>query len=225
MWDETLARWDRALGFDWMAAMRLVDSSPVATYVLMIAYGSLIPQIIVVVCALGFLRRLPQLRTVMLAAMLCGAISIFISAFMPAVAYGVFLDIQPTDFQHVSPWAGFVKMEDFNSLRDGTIPKLDFVSMHGIITFPSYHAGLSAVTCWGFWATGRAHLRVPGITLAVLTIVSTPIDGGHYLVDVLAGIAIAAACVVVARRAICWKPRFDLLTAWPSRRLREASAR
>ena len=31
-------------------------------------------------------------------------------------------------------------------------------------------------------------------------IMSTPIDGGHYFIDVFAGIAIAVICLIVARR-------------------------
>ncbi len=224
LWDPTLAKWDRSLGFDWLAMMRLVDRSPLAVAILHFAYGSLIPQIIVVVCALGFQRRLFELRTVMLAAMLCGCVSIFISAFMPGVAYGVYLGIKPGDFEHVFPYAGFIKMADFNSLRGGTIPELDFVKMQGIITFPSYHAGLSAITFYGFWAARWLPLRVAGMILAALTIVSTPVDGGHYLVDVIAGIAIAACCIAIARRAVCWKPDWPWLRALPSRRLRAVSA-
>ena len=225
LWDATFERWDRALGFDWMAAMRLVDRSPAAVTALFLAYSSLIPQIIAVVCALGFMRKLASLRTVMLAAMLCGSVSIFISIFMPAVAYGVFKGVTADTFEHVSPWAGFIKMDHFNSLRDGTIPEFDLVNMQGLITFPSYHAGLSAITLWGFWATRKLWLQVPGMTLAFLTIVSTPIDGGHYVVDVLAGIAIAIACLFAANRAIRWSPAFDGLTASPFRRSRVASAR
>jgi membrane-associated phospholipid phosphatase len=224
LWDPTLASWDLALGFDWMAVMRLVDQSVAATLVLSFAYGSLIPQIIVVVCALGFQRRLAELRTVMLAAMLCGSICILISAFMPAVAYGVYLDVHRSDFHHVFPWAGFIKMHDFDSLRAGTIPQLDFVAMQGIITFPSYHAGLSAITFWGFCKSRKNWLRIPGATLATLTILSTPIDGGHYLVDVIAGIVIAALCIAFASRAIYFRPDLATLKALPFRRSREAFA-
>lgn len=225
LWDDTFVRWDKALGFDWMAAMELVDESPLAVDILFVAYGSLIPQIVFVVCALGFMQKLADLRTVMLAAMLCGSVCIVFSAFMPAVAYPIHYGITPTSFDNVVPWAGFIKLGDFMKLRDGTIAHLDFASMQGLITFPSYHAGLSAVTFWGFWRTGKAWLQVPGMTLAFLTIVSTPIDGGHYLVDVIAGIAVTIACLFAARRMIRWHPALPAITAWPSRRSRAASAR
>jgi membrane-associated phospholipid phosphatase len=225
LWDATLAGWDRSLGFDWMAAMRLVDRSALLTAVLAFAYASLIPQIVVVVCGLGFKGRITQLRTVILAAMLCGSICIFISAFTPAVAYGVFLHVHPGDFQRVFPWAGFVQIPDFEALRAGTIAKLDFAAMQGIITFPSYHAGLSTITFWGFIETRSKWLRIPGAALATLTIIATPIDGGHYFVDVIAGMAIGAACLAAARRAIHFNPSSRAITALPFRRSREAFAR
>lgn len=223
LWDDTFVRWDQAIGFDWMAAMQLVDSSKIAVAVLFFAYASLIPQIVLVVCALGFLQKLEELRTTMLGAMLCGSVCIFISAFMPAVAYPIHYGITPDTFENVTPWAGFIKLGDFMSLRDGTIARFDFASMQGLITFPSYHAGLSAVTFWGFYQTRVNWFRIPGMTLAFLTIVSTPIDGGHYLVDVLAGVAISMLALPVARRMIRWNPSFESLTASPSRRSHAAS--
>ncbi len=48
------------------------------------------------------------------------------------------------------------------ALRDGTMSALDLTKMEGIITFPSYHAGLSAVTLWGFWAERRRWLKLTG---------------------------------------------------------------
>jgi membrane-associated phospholipid phosphatase len=225
LWDDAFVRWDEALGFDWMSTMRLVDTSPTASFVLFVAYGSLIPQIVFVVCALGFLSKLADLRTVMLAAMLCGGVCILISAFMPAVAYPIHYGITKTTFEHAVPWAGFIKLGDFMSLRDGTIARLDFANMQGLITFPSYHAGLSAVTFWGFYRTRLNWLRLPGMTLAFLTIISTPVFGGHYLVDVIAGVVLAAFCLLAARRMIRWDPSLDWLRASPSRRSRAASAR
>lgn len=224
LWDAQLAAADRALGFDWLATLRWLDRRPLPTAILHVAYGSLIPQIVVLVCALGFLRREAALRTVMLGAILTGGVSIVVSGLMPALSYPALLDVSGANFRHVNPWGGTVHLADVAALRGGTMARLDLAAMQGIITFPSYHAGLSAVTLWGFLATGRRWLAVPGGILATLTIVATPVDGGHYLVDVLAGLAIAAACLWIARRAIRWQPGWAL-RASPSRHSRAASAR
>lgn len=222
LWDARLASWDRALGFDWLGYLHWVDRSPALTALLNLSYGSLIPQIIVLVLALGFTLRVAELRTVMLAAMLSGTICILISAFFPAISYPAYLGIGASDFRNVNPWGGHVHMADLKALRDGTFTELRLSAMKGIITFPSYHAGLSLVSLWGFWASRMAWLRWPGMALAALTIAATPVDGGHYLVDVLAGMAIAAVSVAAAVRAVRRTPALPRLTAWPSRRSREA---
>lgn len=217
LWDPQLARWDHALGFDWLSYVRWVDRSPALTELLHLSYGSLIPQVIVLILALGFTMRLAALRTVMLAAILCGTICILVSARFPAISNPAFLGITARDFHHVDPRGGYIHLADVMSLRAGTFTELRLSTMQGIITFPSYHAGLSLVTLWGFWASRMAWVRWPGMLLAALTIVATPVDGGHYLVDVLAGLAIAAVSIVIAYRAVRWMPAWPRLTASPSR--------
>ena len=224
LWDETFSRWDRAIGFDWLAYVRLIDSSAVAVTTLRIAYGSLIPQMIAVVLILGFSERTDALRATMLAAMVSGTITVLLSPLFPAVSNFVYLGVSAADFRHVNPSAGFIHMAHFNALRDGSLTAIGMSDMQGIITFPSYHAALAAVTCWGFWQSKVAAVRWAGCGIAVLTIVATPVDGGHYLVDLIAGIAVAVASMALANRAIYW--RFPVpVTASPFRRSRGAFAR
>ena len=225
LWDARLAAWDRALGFNWLAYVHWVDRSPSLTGLLHVAYGSMIPQIIVLLLALGFAVRLAELRTVMLAAIVCGTLCVLVSAFFPAVSNPAFLGISGKDFHHVDPWGGYVHLADLRALRDGTFAEIRLTEMKGIITFPSFHAGLSLVTLWGFWASRLAWLRWPGLTLAALTIAATPVDGGHYLVDVLAGMAIAAVSIAAAVRAVRWAPALPRFTASPSRQSHAASGR
>jgi membrane-associated phospholipid phosphatase len=60
-------------------------------------------------------------------------------------------------------------------------------------------------------------LRWLGGGWAVLTIASTPAGGGHYLVDVIAGIALALAALALARRAIFWNAAAALRLDAPRR--------
>lgn len=223
LWDSTFTAWDRALGLDWLVFVRAVDQHGWLVTALRLAYASLIPQIVMLVLVLGFTGRLEKLRGVMLGAILCGTVCVLASPFFPAVSNYVALGLTSADFRHVDPWAGYIHLADFNGLRDGTMGILDLAKMQGIITFPSYHAGLSAVTLWGFWTSGVRWLKWTGPIVALGTIVATPVDGGHYFVDVLAGIAIAVVSIVVACRAVRWTPARPRLTASPFRRSHAAS--
>jgi len=68
----------------------------------------------------------------------------------------------------------------------------------GIVCFPSCHviwSVLAAAALWGFrW------LRVPVALLCGMIILSTMTTGWHYLVDVLAGLAVSAFSLAAARR-------------------------
>lgn len=223
LWDDRFHAWDRAIGFDWLGYARFVDAHAWIATPFRIAYASLIPQIVVIVLALGFTRRMLELRSVIFAAMLCGTIIILLSPLFPAVSNFVHLGLSPADFKNVNPWAGYTHLADYEGLRNGTIGAIDLKAMQGIITFPSYHAGLATVTLWGFTQCPSKLLRWGGSLLALTTIAATPVDGGHYLVDVLAGVAIALACIAAARTIVPAAMRAPI-RSWPSRRLRAAPA-
>lgn len=65
------------------------------------------------------------------------------------------------------------------------------------VTFPSFHAGAAPLLGWGFWPVAR--LRWPLVTLNVVMAASAIPIGGHYVVDIIAGVMVAAAGIAVAR--------------------------
>lgn len=223
LWDARFEAWDKALGFDWLAYARLVDSHAWIALPFRLAYASLIPQIIVIVLALGFAQRLRELRSVILAAMLCGTVTILLSPLFPAVSNFVHLGLGPADFRNVNPWAGYTHLADYEALRNSTLATMDLPKMQGIITFPSYHAGLATVTLWGFLQSEVRILRWSGAAVALTTIAATPVDGGHYLVDVIAGVAIALASIFAAKRFVSAAMQAPLKSS-PFRRLRAVPA-
>ena len=225
LWDSTLHDWDRALGFDWLAYARLVDAHPSLVLAYRLAYASLIPQTVAVIFALGFSGRLDQLRTFVLAAILSGSVAILASPLFPAVGNFAYLGLHPGDFASVWQSTGLADVRDFLAVRTGALPALDLRTMQGIIVFPSYHGALATVTLWAFWRSGMRALRWPGTVLAIVTIAATPIDGGHYSVDVIAGIGIAIASIAAAGRLVMVRVPLPAITAWPFRRSREAFAR
>jgi hypothetical protein len=219
LWDGRLSAWDRFIGFDWLRYVRWLDDHPLLAGALRLAYASLIPQVVLVVLALGFARRVGSLRTVMLAAMACGTVTILLSAFAPAAGNYAFLGLGPRNSQVLHRWAA--EARDFDALRSGALSVVKLGQMQGIIIFPSYHAGLATITSWGFWVSRLGWVRWPGVIVGAATVAATPVDGGHYAVDVLAGMIVAAGAVWWARSAVAWQP--SPVRALPFRRSRAAS--
>jgi hypothetical protein len=212
LWDSTLQSWDQALGLDWLAYVRFVDSHPWLVPPLRLAYGSLIPQIIVVILALGFRGRLDQLRIFILAAILSGTVAILLSPLFPAVGNFAHLGLSRADFHSVWQWSMLADVRDFEAVRSGALGELNLRTMQGIIVFPSYHGCLAFLTLWAFWNSGLRWLRAAGCAVALTTLAATPVDGGHYFVDVFAGIAIAAASVAAASRLAFIRVPFPAVT-------------
>ena len=72
------------------------------------------------------------------------------------------------------------------------------MGLAGIVTFPSFHAASAALYAWALWPS---RLLRPIVVLANgAMLAATPIVGGHYFIDVIAGVAIAALAIVAARR-------------------------
>jgi membrane-associated phospholipid phosphatase len=65
-----------------------------------------------------------------------------------------------------------------------------------VITFPSLHAALAMIITAAVWPV--RFLRWPIVVLNAAMLVATPVDGAHYLIDVLAGIAVAALSFAAA---------------------------
>ena len=189
---------DRSLGLDWLAYLKAVDARPWLGTILGLAYASILPQIIILVIVLAFSGRGEAARVMVLAMMLAALISIAISAVLPAVAMFVHLGLTPADYPNLNPGAAFVHVADIKALRSGAPFLVDLSRTEGIITFPSYHAAIALLMLLAGWA--HPWLRWPFLVLNLLMIASTPIDGGHYFVDVFAGLAIALLCHVAARR-------------------------
>jgi membrane-associated phospholipid phosphatase len=84
------------------------------------------------------------------------------------------------------------------ALRAGTLDTLVWNKLEGIIQFPSFHAALAVIFTYA--ARHRWWTLIPFAALNALMLAATPPIGGHYLVDTLAGLAVAVVAIAVSRR-------------------------
>ena len=69
--------------------------------------------------------------------------------------------------------------------------------MQGIVTMPSYHTVMAVLFTYAFRGTGLIGYGIATLNLVML--LSIPPIGGHYLVDMLAGGALALGAIAVQR--------------------------
>jgi hypothetical protein len=195
LWDQPLDAIDRALGFNWKALLSWMNASPTTYALLRPIYLSLSLQMTTVVLCLAFSGRLLGLRLYTLAFFIAVLVSIAISAGLPATGAWPYYGLAPSDSQ-IMP-AVSTSWPVFYGLREGTFRLLVAVGAEGIITFPSVHAALAVIVTVALWPI--ASLRWVFLVLNTAMLAATPVDGSHYLVDVLAGIAIAAFSLLLAQ--------------------------
>lgn len=198
--DETLAAVDRALGFDWWGWVVVVKSNAVLAAITKIAYLSSLAQVVGVVLILGLLGRFRRLDRFVVAFMVGALISVAVWSLFPSfgalpLAYGRGMADAPYDLAMDPAYA-----KQLLAHHAGAIPTLRFDRLVGLIGCPSFHTVMALLTI-------RALADIRGVGSAAfvvnaLVIATVPVDGGHHLVDAIAGAVVAAVATVIARQLV-----------------------
>ena len=194
--DAPLMALDRALGLDWMAYFNFIYSRHALLYGTVLAYGMIGWQVFGVPIVLGATRRFRRLQEFTLAFAVALVVTTAISVFTPAMGTYDFLHVT-TDPNVFTPGAYHDQLHDLPMVRDGSLRQLDLMNLTGIVTFPSFHSAAAVLYLWAFWPV--RWFRPVAVVANIAMLLATPLGGGHYFVDVLAGIAVAAAAIMAAQ--------------------------
>lgn len=192
LWDDNFSAWDRALGFHWMDWLAAMNAHPLLHAIFFLAYLSIMVQAAATIFALAITGHQIRLRIFLLSFMAAALVTIAISAIMPAQGVWGHLSLSATNYPDITPVTRNIHLPIFSGLRDGSFRILSVDRAEGIITFPSLHAALAMIFITALWPV--RYLRWIALGLNALMIASTPVDGGHYFSDVVAGLAIAMTC-------------------------------
>ncbi len=192
--DAELSRLDAAFGFDWFAWSTFVAAHRPLRFVLEIAYGTFLPQIIGSILYFAHTRRGDRNGELLCAGMVSLIITAVIAGFVPALA----------PYFPGPPDACTVALI---GLREGAVARFVLGDLQGIIAIPSFHTIVALLLIYAHRPLARSFY--PVLLLNVLMVISTPSQGHHYLVDIIAGIMVAVlsiATVRVVRKAGTQKP-------------------
>jgi membrane-associated phospholipid phosphatase len=198
--DRNLFAIDQFMGFDWMSYLNTVDQYGLGS-IYSVGYRTFSWQPLLVpifLCLSGKAARAYQFS---LAFVLTVMATVVISAFLPATGAYAFLGLSPADYPHLHPVADFEHMRHLPLLREGKMRVLEIGQLTGIVTFPSFHAAGATLYLWAWWAI--RWMRAIALVCNALLLLSTPIDGGHYFIDVIAGVALAVLFILAVRRLSC----------------------
>jgi hypothetical protein len=200
--DGVLAAADRAIGVDWPAMMAWAASHPWINVVLLIGYSSMLPQLALLVVVTGLWGQSERIYALCIAVAAAAAMSITVFTLFPSFgAFSVYaLPSHVTRHLIVALDARYANSL-IAMLAHGP-GHISAMSMKGLIGFPSYHAALAMIVLW--YAREIPVVRWIALVLNAIVLIATPIQGGHDVVDVLAGAAVTAAAIWVSNRIIGW---------------------
>ena len=194
--DAHLVMLDRALGLDWPGYLAFFNARPQLMGYLALGYSMIAWPVLGLPVVLGLTGRYERLQRFTLAFALALIATAAISALVPAVGAFYGHGLAPDAFAHITPGGYLDQMRDFPGVRDGSLRELDIVHLVGIIMFPSFHAAAAVLFLWAFW--GVWWMRPLALLSNGLMLIATPVGGGHYFIDVIAGVAVAGLAIAAA---------------------------
>ena len=105
----------------------------------------------------------------------------------------------------IGPWAG----SEFAGNAAQKACEASIIALHsgsktaavvGVVSFPSFHVIWAVLSARALWPIRG--LRIVGVAMACLVTVSTVTTGWHYVVDVIAGFAMAGVALGIARLVV-----------------------
>jgi hypothetical protein len=196
--DANLLALDRALGLDWAAYVAFVNEHPVLAAWLSYGYSMIRWPLFAIPVVLAAAHRYHRLSEFTLAFGLALIATTVVSALVPAIGVYQEIGLDPSALQNLDPRAYLDQVRDLAPVREGALRYLDLFALAGIVTFPSFHAASALLYAWALWPV--RWIRPIAIIANGMMLASTPIAGGHYFIDLAAGLAVAMLAIVVARR-------------------------
>ena len=196
--DESLHALDRWIGFDWDYLHDWLDHQAELNLILGLAYASLLMQIGVVIVLLSKDDRESELQNFLETYALAFLATILLAILFPAHGMCPSAQAMTMDtWKSVIP-AGCSFVPVYESLRSGALTEIATNHLDGLVTFPSFHTTAAILLAWSVRNVPVA--RWVFLVLNVLMIAATPTHGGHYLVDVIAGGALAVLSIALLSR-------------------------
>ena len=213
--DVQLAAMDRWLGFDWPQIMSLAAGHPFENGLLRIIYGLVLPQMAVLIICLGWRKKPQEIYRFCCAVVAGAAMTIAFWAMFPSFGAFSVYELSPSVASRLSLELDGRYAHDLVHMLASGPGRISPHELKGLIGFPSFHAALAGLLIWYAWSVPV--LRWPLIVLNSLVFVSTPIQGGHHVVDVVAGIAVAAIAIAATGYLSNWLERRSASAAQHSR--------
>ena len=189
--DDCLIRIDSNLGFDWQAYHAFFLQNGYLRVFSFLFY--LLVPILPVVCVIALVqkRAFNAAGNGVAMIMLSGLICIAIAGLIPAYGAAGYYQPAAAFYQGFNILIDYDYMQDVIALREGREVNIRLWQPMAVIAFPSFHACLAILAVLLSWQLSRGFRWMLLLNLAGLLVI--PVEGGHHLIDVIAGLPVGIA--------------------------------
>ncbi|MBU6266843.1 MAG: phosphatase PAP2 family protein [Sphingomonadales bacterium] len=200
--DAALARADRMLHFDWLELYRLVVRHPTLQWLGAAAYDSVFVSPLALIGWMAWHGRRVQAYRFLLAFWLSTVLTLVLFPLFPARGALAFLWHGPIAYM---PTNGLYQGAIIPALRAHAISRIEFDALRGIVCAPSFHTVCAVLYIAAAWPV--ALLRRWLVPLNTAMLLAIPVEGTHYLVDMILGALVAFAALGAVRVGQWWRVR------------------
>lgn len=210
--DQLFQNFDLAMGIRWFDWAHWIDRHPVVRTMFFYAYRTMPLQVALPLLVFAFTQRVDKVRVYLLTFTIAVVITIVVAAFVPAAGPTAIID--ESALPHLQ-FAGATPIDHLFRLRiEG--PAVLFGDPGGIVSFPSLHATVAVLTPFVLRNYRWLFLSLLFVNSSMLG--GTISEGGHYVCDIYAGIAVAFFAYALAKRIILIEDRFRVVVPAPARK-------
>jgi membrane-associated phospholipid phosphatase len=193
--DAHLEQVDAALHFNWLAWYEMVARHRTLQILGVMGYQSiyLIPALLLAAFAMRGQRR--EAHRFIVGFWVAAVITLIFFRFLPAEGPMSYLWKGPIYYM---PTSEVVQANLIPVLRLHQGGEIDLNQLQGLVSAPSFHAASGVLYIAAAWRCGP--LRWPLIALSLAMLLSTPVEGTHYLSDMILGALVALVAVAAASK-------------------------
>jgi hypothetical protein len=197
--DPELERIDLTLHFHWLSWYEWVAGRPWLQLPERAAYLSIFATPAVLIGYFAWTGRRAENRLFVVTFWLAVVITLSLFPLLPAA--GPFATLWHGSAPYM-PVSALYQDQMIMALRHHAVQEIDVGKLHGLVCAPSFHAASAVIyMATAFRLNG---LRWPLVTLNATMLLATPIEGTHYLTDLLAGATVGGMALWIAPLLVEW---------------------
>lgn len=189
--DPALANMDRLLHFNWVSWYLAVADHPYLRSASATAYASIFVSPVILLGYFAWTHRRFEARKFLATFWLAAVLTLVLFFRFPAEGPLAFLWHGPIPYM---PTSALYQEQLIPELRAHQLTAINLGALRGLVCAPSFHTVSGVLYMAAAWPIAR--LRWPLIALNTAMLLATPIEGTHYLTDMLAGLIVAIVATI-----------------------------